>query len=389
MKLPFRRGPSEERSRGQAMVEFALILPVLVLLLVLAIDFGRVFFGYVALNNAARIAANAAALEPDAWDGTGTTAEQDAYRDEVVRDLQSINCVPPSGTAWARADIPDPTFTDLAGTADPYEIGDRVTVALTCNLSFVTPLVGAIVGSPFTFTAEADFAVRGGVINGVPVGGTLPAPPSCVDAVVPNMVGMSVGAARTTWFGQGFNPGTFNPATGQDTESVSAQNTTPPSSVGDCLPKSATVTVTSTTPVTCTAPDILVPTMVGGTVDAARTTWQGAGFDVANFNPNVGFGTDRVDSQSIPGNTCELATVTITVVHSTPPPPPPATCPMPQLVGLKVNNAEAPWRTAGFTTGSFIKAPGNGNYDVQFQSLVGGQSYPCDEDVTVGPVSQP
>ena len=38
--------------RGQALVEMAIILPVLVLLLLLAVDFGRVFFGWIALNNA-------------------------------------------------------------------------------------------------------------------------------------------------------------------------------------------------------------------------------------------------------------------------------------------------------------------------------------------------
>ena len=387
MKLPFRHGASEERTRGQAMVEFALILPVLVLLLVLAIDFGRVFFGYVALNNAARIAANAAAQEPDAWDGTGTTAQQDEYRDEVVRDLQSINCAPPAGTAWDRAAIPDPVFTDRAGTADPYEIGDRVTVSMTCELSFITPLVGAIVGSPFTFAAEANFDVRGGIIAGIPVGGSIPPVPTCVDAVVPNMVGMSVGAARTTWFGQGFNAGTFTPATGQDTETVDAQNTNPASVVGDCLPKTATVTVTSSVATTCTAPDVAVPNMVGMTVAAARTAWD-VDFDLANFNPSVGSDTNQVDSQSIPADSCRPPTVSITVVHSAPPPPPPPTCPMPQLVGLKVNSAEAPWRAQGFT-GTFTTGAGNGNYVVQFQSLIGGQAYPCDSNVTVGSVSQP
>ena len=58
--LPFHRG-SRPRRRGQAMVEFALVLPLLVLLLVMAIDFGRVFFGWVALQNATRIAADYAA----------------------------------------------------------------------------------------------------------------------------------------------------------------------------------------------------------------------------------------------------------------------------------------------------------------------------------------
>ena len=58
MKLPHFRRHREQRTRGQALVEMAVMLPILLLLLLLAIDVGRVFFGWVALNNAARIAAN-------------------------------------------------------------------------------------------------------------------------------------------------------------------------------------------------------------------------------------------------------------------------------------------------------------------------------------------
>ena len=49
---------------GQAMVEFALLLPVLLLLLVVAIDFGRLFATFVAINNAAREGAAYAAGHP-------------------------------------------------------------------------------------------------------------------------------------------------------------------------------------------------------------------------------------------------------------------------------------------------------------------------------------
>ena len=48
-------------ARGQALVEFALVLPVMLLLLLLAVDFGRLFFTYIAVNNAAREATSYAA----------------------------------------------------------------------------------------------------------------------------------------------------------------------------------------------------------------------------------------------------------------------------------------------------------------------------------------
>ena len=124
MKLPFvrRRRPV---SRGQAMVEFALILPILVLLLLLAVDFGRVFFGWVAINNASRIAANEAAFHPEAWEGSGNAQLKLIYRNQVLQDLQSINCEPPGGGTWQTSDIPDPDLHRHARNADHQPVRAR------------------------------------------------------------------------------------------------------------------------------------------------------------------------------------------------------------------------------------------------------------------------
>ncbi len=45
---------ADRRAQGQALVEFALVVPVMLVLLLLAVDFGRLFFSYIAINNAAR-----------------------------------------------------------------------------------------------------------------------------------------------------------------------------------------------------------------------------------------------------------------------------------------------------------------------------------------------
>ena len=52
-----RRASEETRSRrtrGQALAEFALVVPVMLLLLLIAIDFGRLYFTYLGVTNAAR-----------------------------------------------------------------------------------------------------------------------------------------------------------------------------------------------------------------------------------------------------------------------------------------------------------------------------------------------
>ena len=97
MRLPSRRkaGQHNDRSRGQSLVEFALVLPLILLLMLIAIDFGRVFLGWVGLNNAARVAANYAAMHPNSsdWDpepkpGPGRISEADR-RGDAEAELHS------------------------------------------------------------------------------------------------------------------------------------------------------------------------------------------------------------------------------------------------------------------------------------------------------------
>jgi len=215
MKLPLRR--HRNVSRGQALVEFALILPILALLLLFAIDFGRVFFGWVALNNATRIAANEAALNPDAWVAPVNAGDQARYRQQVVNDLQAINCAPLGGGTWDATDIPDPVFQDHVGTIDPHEIGDHATVDLTCAFTFLTPLVGNIMGNPMTISARSEFAVRGGVISGIPVATAIPdpsaslPPPSAPACVAPQLLGLKVVPnGRSAWTNAGFDSGNYS-----------------------------------------------------------------------------------------------------------------------------------------------------------------------------------
>jgi hypothetical protein len=59
------------RRRGQSMVEFAMVAPVLFALIFAGIDFGGYFASRLSVENAARVAVRAAAVEvcPDQWDG--------------------------------------------------------------------------------------------------------------------------------------------------------------------------------------------------------------------------------------------------------------------------------------------------------------------------------
>ena len=61
-----RSGRRSTQSKGQSLTELAITLPVVFLMVLFGIDFGRVYLGWVSLNNAVREAANYAALHPNA-----------------------------------------------------------------------------------------------------------------------------------------------------------------------------------------------------------------------------------------------------------------------------------------------------------------------------------
>src|SRR5215213_8542832 len=151
------------RSRGQSLVEFALILPVTLLLLAMGLDFGRVFLGWVNLNNTARIAANFAAANAEKMFLNDPTTF-DRYYDQIQKDATAINCTLP-----AKALFPRPTFP--LGTT----IGKTASVAISCKFGIITPLISNVLGSPLTVSASAVFPIRTGAVAGVPAGG-LPKP---------------------------------------------------------------------------------------------------------------------------------------------------------------------------------------------------------------------
>lgn len=197
-------------SRGQGLVEFAIILPFLMLVLLMAVDFGRVFFGWVGLANATRIGASYAAAHPDAWGTPGIPSQRDNYEDQILADANALNCTLP-GT------IPDPVFP--GGT----DLGDSAHVTLSCQFSLITPLVSNILGGTITIRADSIFPIRAGVAGGVVVGSLPPTPtpsptpdpsvtpdPSATAAPtpqlcdVPGFSGNKVNVAQTIWNAAGF-----------------------------------------------------------------------------------------------------------------------------------------------------------------------------------------
>jgi PKD repeat protein len=146
------------RSLGQSVVEFAVILPLFMLLLLIAVDFGRAFFSYVALNNAAREAAAYGASGNDDYGysraidtpGMLSAAQREAnVQTQTGQGALSmdITCKNSAGTEIACA-----STADMGGGAGT---GNTITVSLTQRFTFLTPIIGDIFGGGITMSSSS------------------------------------------------------------------------------------------------------------------------------------------------------------------------------------------------------------------------------------------
>jgi hypothetical protein len=163
-------------SRGQSLVELAIALPVLLLIVLITLDFGRALYGWIIVQNSARIAANFAGANADGWRGSGDPDVVAEYEVQIERDLSTANC-------QAAPTPPPPVFTDGPDTAvgggypdTDYDVGDTVVVDLSCTFRPVTPIIGDIVGANVTLGARSEFRIRSGELVGLANPTKLPTP---------------------------------------------------------------------------------------------------------------------------------------------------------------------------------------------------------------------
>jgi Flp pilus assembly protein TadG len=122
---------SAARTRGQALVEFAITTPLLLLLFMGAVDVGRLLFVSVALEEAAQEGALYAALKP------GVTQSEIEGRVRTSSNATEVTgaTVPTVGCA----------ITPAPGT---------ITVHAHTNVALLTPVMNVILGSPFQIGAS-------------------------------------------------------------------------------------------------------------------------------------------------------------------------------------------------------------------------------------------
>jgi Flp pilus assembly protein TadG len=129
------------RSRGQALVEFALLMPLFALVLFGLLDFGRVIYAQNAVSEAAREASRIGTLEP-----SQTTAKYDAMRNAAITRAPGIGLT--------TADVIGNTCSNCF-YPDGAVPGGRVVVRVSKAVTLVTPIISQIVGGSFTVSSTS------------------------------------------------------------------------------------------------------------------------------------------------------------------------------------------------------------------------------------------
>jgi hypothetical protein len=132
----------ETHRRGQALVELAIILPVLLLLMLAALDLGRIFYARIAVTNAAREGAMEATRNPGSWSPGAACSTSNTIMCAATREAQNggFVVVAPADVAYSRS-------------------GDQVSVTVTGHFTLITPLMAVFTGGSgvtFASTASSD-----------------------------------------------------------------------------------------------------------------------------------------------------------------------------------------------------------------------------------------
>jgi Flp pilus assembly protein TadG len=126
------------RAHGQAMVEFALVLPIFLLLILVLFDMGRATQAYTAVAAAAREGARSGSIAAGAGDAAA-----------IVQSL----AVQAAQSAAAPLSVPTSAISVLQAPS-------AVTVSVTDTIAPVTPLVGRLVGGAFTVVGTSSLPVQ-------------------------------------------------------------------------------------------------------------------------------------------------------------------------------------------------------------------------------------
>jgi Flp pilus assembly protein TadG len=165
---------------GQALVELAIAMPLLALMLFGLVDFGRAYFQYIAVVNAAHEGARAAAYGFSNLSNVSAPA-QDTIQGRIMLADGGLGIV--NNTSHIQIQFYDMTVSPAVLCAHfnygtngvswdaPYTAptsgvqkcpkeGDAIKVTVVSDYTPITPLMAQIMGNPFHLTAAAQTRIE-------------------------------------------------------------------------------------------------------------------------------------------------------------------------------------------------------------------------------------
>jgi len=133
------------RGRGQTLVEFALILPVLLVILLGVVDLGRAIYANNVIANAAREGGRTAIVNQT---GSEIRARAISQATGLQIDAASTSC-PPSGASGVCVEFKNAALT---AACSPLNLTCVAVITVKYTFSPITPIVGRILG-PFAMTS--------------------------------------------------------------------------------------------------------------------------------------------------------------------------------------------------------------------------------------------
>jgi hypothetical protein len=136
----------QRRLTGQALVEFALVLPMFLLVLFGLIDVGRYVYTWNALNQAAREGARYGSV--NGWSDSCALSRKVCIEQETISRLAGVPATVATATCGRYepgdpTDVPPPTISMSACRPN-----DLLTVTATIDdFTFLTPVIGQMLGS--------------------------------------------------------------------------------------------------------------------------------------------------------------------------------------------------------------------------------------------------
>lgn len=142
-----------KNENGQAMVEFALVFPILILLVAVIIDFGWIYYNQLTANNASREAARYIAIHyyfdnmnSKAYNTPGSAEEK---AKEIIEEYISMY---------------DLNVFEITPESDDVNGGEKVNIKFSGKIPILTPILSQIIDDDndgkFTINSECTMRVE-------------------------------------------------------------------------------------------------------------------------------------------------------------------------------------------------------------------------------------